>query len=175
MPRIKPLKNDAETPEIKAAYARHILQYNSRITNMKATLGHSLIAFKAYMEWYPLYEEVKNVLGPRLSSLFAWAISEASDCPLCSTYFRKIIIESGEDPDSLQLHPNEQQIVSFGANIAQHMGFIPDDIYLPIKERFTEKQIITLTAFAGIMIATNIFNNVVHTDIDEYLFPFTKK
>jgi len=95
MPRVLPLPDDKTPKETKTAYTQHKTIYNGRITNMKATLGHSFIAFQAYMEWYPLYEEVKRILDKRLSPLFAWSISEAADCPLCSTYFRKNIIDSG--------------------------------------------------------------------------------
>src|SRR5215212_7057742 len=104
MPRIAPLIKENASDEIIKAYDQHTTSYNSRITNMKATLAHSPVAFKAYMEWYPLYNEIKKILGERLSPLFAWSISEAADCPLCSTYFRKIIIESGEDPAALQMN-----------------------------------------------------------------------
>ena len=171
-PRILPLPEENTTPKIKEAYQYHKSKYSGRITNMKATLGHSTIAFEAYMQWYPLYEEVKKILGPRLSALFAWSISEASDCPLCSTYFRKTIIESGEHPDSLILSDQEQQVLSFGAAIALHKGFVSDDLYQPMAIRFTDNEMVFLIAFAGIMIATNIFNNVIHTEIDEYLYPF---
>src|SRR5580765_2365622 len=118
MPRIPPLPEDRTTPETRTAYTRHTSVYSSRITNMKATLGHSTIAFQAYMEWYPLYEEVKKIIGNRLSPLFAWSISEAADCPLCSTYFRKTIIESGENPEHLTLAEDDQELLSFGAAIA---------------------------------------------------------
>jgi len=89
---------------------------------MKATLGHSFTSFKAYMQWYPL--DVKKILGPRLSPLFAWSISEASDCPLCSTYFRKIIIESSEDPEDLVLSEEDKNLLAFGAATAQHKRFV---------------------------------------------------
>ncbi|MBC8033938.1 MAG: hypothetical protein H7Y03_07315 [Chitinophagaceae bacterium] len=175
MPRITPLSPEDTPAETRIAYNQHTLDYNARITNMKATLAHSLPAFKAYMEWYPLYEEVKMILGTRLSPIFAWCISEAADCPLCSTYFRKIIIESGEDPEVLLLSDEEQMIVSFGAAIARDKGNVDDTVYEPISKRFTEREIVVLTAFAGIMIATNVFNNVLHTEIDEYLFPFRSR
>ena len=32
----------------------------------------------------------------------------------------------------------------------------------------------TLTAFGGLMIATNVFNNALRVDLDEYLHPFRK-
>ncbi len=156
------------------AYDEHTSRYRNRITNMKATLGHSLVAFHAYMEWYPLYEEVKKVLGERLSPLFAWSISEAADCPLCSTYFRKIIIESGESPEQLSLSREEQEVLTFGAAIAGNKGFVNDPEFEPIARRFSDKEIVILTAFAGIMVATNIFNNVLHTGIDEYLQVYKK-
>jgi len=175
MPRIKPLSPEHTSAETKIAYDQHKLEYNARITNMKATLGRSYNAFKAYMEWYPLYEDVKKILGTRLSPLFAWSISEAADCPLCSTYFRKVIIESGEDPESLILSGEDQVVLGFGAAIARDKGYVDDDVYQPISKRFSEEEIVVLTAFAGIMIATNIFNNVLRTEIDEYLFPFRSK
>ena len=89
---------------------------------MKATLGHSLLAFEVYMQWYPLYEEVEKILGKRLAYLYAYSISKASDCPLCSTFFRKIIIDSGEKPESLDLTPSEKDILDFGSRIAQIPG-----------------------------------------------------
>jgi alkylhydroperoxidase family enzyme len=175
MPRIHPLPPEETESSVKVSYQHHKDQFNARITNMKATLGHSLTAFNAYMEWYPLYEEVKNILGRRLSPLFAWSISEASNCPLCSTYFRKIIIESGESPEALELTGEEQQVLDFGAAITLKQGKISDEIYRPMRDRFSDKEIVVLTAFAGIMIATNIFNNVIQTEIDEYLHPFMEK
>lgn len=172
MARISPLQEESTPIEVKIAYNQHKEFYKGRITNMKATLGHSFQAFQAYMQWYPLYEEVKAILGQRLAPLFAWSISEASDCPLCSTYFRKIIIESGEDPENLELSDDDRRILSFGAAIAEKRGFVSDEFFDPVLRRFQAKEVVVLTAFAGIMIATNIFNNVLQTDIDEYLFSF---
>lgn len=172
MPRVLPRPEKTTPAEIAISYSQHKAIYNARITNMKATLGHSYHAFQAYMQWYPLYEDVKAVIGKRLSPIFAGSISEAAECPLCSTYFRKAIIESGEDPESLQLTEEDQQLLNFGAAIAKNKGFVPDEIFAPIRARFTDREIIVLTAFAGIMIATNIFNNVIETQIDDYLHPF---
>ena len=94
MARIEPLATKEISPDVKIAFERHVQEYGGRITNMKATLGHSLIAFETYMRWYPLYSEVEKILGKRMASLYAHSISCAADCPLCSTFFRKIIIDS---------------------------------------------------------------------------------
>jgi alkylhydroperoxidase family enzyme len=37
------------------------------------------------------------------------------------------------------------------------------------------EQIVALTAFGGLMIATNAFNNALKVDLDECLFPFRKE
>src|SRR6266542_727327 len=109
MARIPPLTNDKIPASGRMAFERHVKEYKSRITNMKATLGHALLAFEVYMDWYPLYEEVKKILGERLAYLYAYSISYASDCPLCSMYFRKIIIDAGEKPENLVLNDDEKE------------------------------------------------------------------
>lgn len=173
MPRINPLPDADASADLKAAWAKHIADYpGSRITNMKATLSHSPLAFDVYMQWYPLYREVIGIVGERMAYLFAHAISEASNCPLCTTFFRKIIIEHGEQPEDLHLTNAEQQLLDFGAAIAQHRGEVADATYAPIAERYTDAQVVVLIAFAGQMIATNLFNNVLHVNIDDYLFPY---
>src|SRR5215204_683958 len=169
MSRIKPLSENELLPSVKIAFERHIKEYNGRITNMKATLGHSLPAFEAYMQWYPLYSEVEKILGKRMASLYAHSISCAADCPLCSTFFRKIIIDSGERPEKLELSESEKDVLNFGSSITKHTGNISDHLYNKVAVNYKEAEMVILVAFAGIMIATNIFNNVIETEIDEYL------
>lgn len=169
MARIEPLKINDAASSVKIAFEKHVQEYGGRITNMKATLGRSLLAFEAYMQWYPLYEEVEKILGKRMASLYAHAISCAADCPLCSTYFRKIIIDSGEQPEKLNLTESEKNILDFGSSITKYKGNIADHLYNAVAANYNENEIVILTAFAGIMIATNVFNNVIETEIDDYL------
>jgi hypothetical protein len=175
MPRIKPVDQTEISSPVQQAFDDHVKNHNTRITNMKATLAHSLPAFDVYMQWYRLYEEVKKILGERLAYLFAWSVSYASNCPLCSVYFRKIIIDKGENPESLELTPGEKDVLDFGEAIARQLGHIDDDVYNKLASRFTENEMVMLVAFAGQMIATNIFNNVIETNIDDYLFDYLPK
>lgn len=172
MARIRPLRMEQAPAPIKTAFFNHIAEYKGRITNMKATLGHSLLAFEVYMQWYPLYEQVQRILGPRLAYLYAFSISEASNCPLCSTFFRKIIQDAGENPERLKLTSEEQLILDFGSVISRSRGHVPDSLYRWVSVLYNDEQLVLLIAFAGQMIATNVFNNVVETDIDEYLTPY---
>lgn len=172
MARISPITDSELQPSVQSAFERHIKEYNARITNMKATLAHSLLAFEVYMQWYPLYEQVEKILGKRLAYLYAYSISKASDCPLCSTFFRKIIIDAGEKPESLVLTPSQKDIIDFGISIAKAQGNIRNDVYNSVAEQYSKTDMVVLIAFAGQMIATNVFNNVIETDIDEYLVEY---
>ena len=142
---------------------------------MKATLGHSLLAFEAYMQWYPSYEEVKKITGERLAYLFAYSVSYAADCPLCTTFFRKIIIDAGEHPENFEVDEQEQHLLTFGSAIAANKGLIRDQIFDAVRSVYTDEQMVVLIAFAGQMIATNIFNNVIETEIDDYLISYLPK
>ena len=175
MPRIAPLGPGDYTEAHQKAFEHHTSTYRARITNMKATLAHSLPAFEVYMQWYPLYEEVKKITGERLASLYAYAISYAADCPLCTTYFRKIIIDRGEDPAQFQVEAPGHDLLSLGSAIATQKGLVSDALFQAVKKQYTDAELVVLIAFAGQMIATNIFNNVVQTDMDDYLADYLPK
>lgn len=169
MARIDPINSENTSPDLRVAFDKHVFDYSARITNMKATLGHSLLAFTVYMQWYPLYEKVKQITGERSAYLFAWSVSTSSNCPLCSTFFRKIIIDKGENPEKLVLNDYETKLLDFGSAIAQHKGCIANHIYNELAACHNNEEMVVLIAFAGQMIATNVFNNVIETEIDPYL------
>ena len=169
MARIPPVNSKEISVETRKAFNKHTTAYNTRITNMKATLGHSLIAFEVYMQWYPLYEELKKITGERLAYLYAYSISYAADCPLCTTYFRKTIIDAGENPENFEVNEQGQQLLSFGSAIVSKNGYVEDALFNALKKQYDDEQLVVLIAFAGQMIATNIFNNVINTEIDNYL------
>ena len=172
MARILPVSEEQQTHPIREAFEKHVREHKGRITNMKATLAHSLKAFEVYMQWYVLYEEVERILGKRMASFFAYAVSHATDCPLCSTFFRKIIIDAGETPEKLELTETERQVITFGASIGKCQGHIADHIFNPVASLYSKTDIVILVAFAGQMIATNVFNNVIETDLDDYLLDY---
>src|SRR5438093_2476157 len=117
MSRVPPLTYDSASPQARQAHDDHVAQH-ARITNMKRTLLHSLPAFHALMEWYPLRDAVRPFLGDRLTTLFAHSISAETDCLICSTFFRRILIESGENPDQLTLDERDQVVVAYGRQLA---------------------------------------------------------
>ena len=61
--------------------------------------------------------QVAPVLGERRTWLFCHAISTASDCLICSTFFRRLLIDAGEDPARWQLDEFDELIVDFGRRL----------------------------------------------------------
>ena len=164
---------DYETADaaVKAEYDDQI-QKHGRITNMKRTLLHDVQAFKTYMDWYTLYDELKPTFGDRALTIFSHAISTGNDCLICGTFFRKILIDAGEDPSNLTLDETEQLLFDFGLQITKHPHSIDKEIYDKLRARYDDRQLVQLIAFAGIMYATNLFNTVAKVPLDDVLYSY---
>jgi alkylhydroperoxidase family enzyme len=145
---------------------------HGRVTNMKRTLGRSLLSYQSLLTWYPLRDEVAAFLGDRATYLFAHAISSQNDCLICTTFFRRIFIEDGENPDSFALSAWEETIVAYGRALARDPHGVSDELYAALAARLDEAQIVALTAFGAIMIATNVFNDALRVDLDENLYAY---
>jgi alkylhydroperoxidase family enzyme len=165
---------ETSSEEVRREYDDQIARHG-RITNMKRTLLHSVPAFNAYMEWYTLRDLIVPFIGERALSLFSYTISNGNNCLICSLFFRKILVDSGEDPDNPNLSDVERLLMELGRQIAVDPHAITGDIYAGLKEKFTQEQIVLIVAFAGIMYATNLFNTVAKVPLDEVLYPYRGK
>lgn len=165
---------DGLGPAAKAASDHQVETHGGRITNMKATLLSHVPSFTAYMEWYTLRDELVPFIGERAVSLFSYAISDANDCLVCSVFFRRILIDNGEDPDAPQVTEAEQLLIDWGRLIAVAPGAIPDEMYARLEKAFNPQLRVLLVAFAGQMIATNLFNMVGRVPLDEVLYDYRK-
>jgi alkylhydroperoxidase family enzyme len=173
MARVEPVVEDQAPPQSRELLMEQVTSHG-RATNMKRTLAHSPTALFALMQWYDLHTEVNSFLGTRLTTLFAFGISAQTDCLICSTFFRRWLTEAGEDPDRLIMTPREHAVVEFGRQLARDANAISDDLYARATMGLAPEQVVALVAFGGMMIATNVFNNALKVNLDEYLFPFRK-
>jgi alkylhydroperoxidase family enzyme len=171
MTRIPPVDPEGASAEQRAAFDDGVKRYG-RMTNMKRTLLHSMPAFHALMEWYTLRDVVVPFLGERLTNLFSHAISAETDCLICSTYFRRILIDAGEDVENLALDDREQAVVDFGRCLASPFARVPEDLYARVASHFDDEQMVALTAFGAMMVATNVLNNALDIPLDDYLAPY---
>ena len=173
MARIEPIDHENVDGARRAALDE-VVAAHGRATNMKRTLARSPVALRSLMTWYDLRNEVTAFLGERATLLFAHAISSGTDCLICSTFFRRLLIDAGDDPDDPRLDARETLVVEFGRQLALDPHGVGDELFARLAGVFSSDQIVTLTAFGGLMVATNLFNNALRVELDEYLFSYRK-
>lgn len=159
--------------EIRKAHDEEVRR-RGRMTNMKRTLLHSPEAHRIYAEWFTLRAELSPAISDREIWVFSHAISKALNSKIAVTFFRRALITNGFDPDALELTEIESLLKRFGEAIVADSNKVPGEIWDALKKRYDAKVLVDLVAFAGIMIATAVFNNVVQVDFDSELEAFAE-
>jgi hypothetical protein len=170
-----PMSSDAElTADALAAAERQVELHGGRISNtMRTLLGH-VPSFDAYMGWYTLKDELEPYIGERAVSLFAYAISEANECVVCAASFRRVLVESGDDPDSPEVTETERLLLDWGRMLATAPHDVPADFRARLEQAFSPKLRLMLVAFAGQTVAMNLFATAGQVPLDESLAEFRK-
>jgi hypothetical protein len=162
---------DAASDAARAEHDREVA-LRGRMTNMKRTLLHSPAAHRIYAEWFTLREELRPALDDRAVWLFCQAISIESRAIIPVGFFRRALINAGFSPETIEPTSDEALLIEFGKAIVIDSSAVPDILWDRLKGRYDEPSLVNLVAFAGIMIATAIFNNVVDVDLDPELLPY---
>lgn len=173
MTRIAPADR-ASAPEASLAQADAHEAAGARMTNMKWTAARSPETLAMLLTWYPLFDRVAGFLGERRTQLLAHAISDQNECLVCSTFFRRILIDAGEDPAALELDADDELMITLGRRLATDPHGVDDALYAELARRFGERQIVELIGFGAIMVATNVFNDALGVPLDDYLQPYRK-
>ncbi|MBR0597492.1 carboxymuconolactone decarboxylase family protein [Sinanaerobacter chloroacetimidivorans] len=174
MAYISQVNYEDASQEVKEHFEDQI-ERNGRITNMKKTLLHSVPAYKALMEWYTLRDVVKPFLGERGVNFFCYAISTENDCLICSTFFAQILDDLKIDFYSFAFTEKESAVIEYGRALVSNPHRISEELFSKLKKFFNEEEIVALTAFGSIMIATNLINTALKVELDEELVPYTKR
>ncbi|WDR02646.1 hypothetical protein PSQ19_19065 [Devosia algicola] len=171
MARISQVDYANANSEQRAAHDEE-MRLRGRMTNMKRTLLHSPAALRVYGEWFTLRDQLLPVVGERAIWLFAEAICAASDSKIGMGFMRRAIVMAGDDPDNLELNAEELALVAFGRSLGRDPKAVPDAIWAAVAARHDDKTLVDLVAFAGLMVATNLFTDAVQTAMDAELLPF---
>jgi hypothetical protein len=139
---------------------------------MKATLLHSLPAYRVFSGWATVKDEVRKAIGERALSLYSHAISATAGCLLCSTYFRRLLVNEGIAPETFQPSGDEALTVELGYAIANPSEPAAPDLMRRLKARYDDRTLVNLVAYGATMLATNVFNTTLGIELDEYLEPF---
>ncbi|MBY3594330.1 carboxymuconolactone decarboxylase family protein [Rhizobium bangladeshense] len=173
MSHLPQIDYDSASPEVRAAHDEEV-RLRGRMTNMKRTLLHSRVAHRIYAEWFTLRAELDPVIGDREIWIFSHAISKAAKSKIAITFFRRALINNGFDPDALQLSEAEALLDAFGRAVVTDSNAVPVELWARLKDRYETKTLVDLIAFAGIMLATAVFNNVVEVELDPELEAFAE-
>ncbi|MEK1886153.1 MAG: hypothetical protein AAAB35_00955 [Phyllobacterium sp.] len=168
MSRIPPIDYATASPEARAEHDRE-LELRGRMTNMKRIMLHSPAAHRIYAEWFTLRDLLRPTLSDRAILLFSLAISEASHALVPSTFFRRALVEAGQELNAPVPTADEAVLIDFGKALVANANAVPDELWKKLATRYDEATLVNLVAFAGIMVATTIFTNVVEVDLDPEL------
>lgn len=163
MARINPVDYNSASKEIRAVHDEYVKK--APMNNMKLTLLHNPVAFRALMGFHDVLAQAKTFLGELTANLFCYSISTENDCAVCSQIFRNFLDENGVDFDTLVLTPQQHALISYGRNIADNPHEVYDEQMDELKEYFTDEQIVVITALAAMMVASNIINTVLEVDM----------
>jgi hypothetical protein len=161
--------HDALSAEARAASDDQVARYGVPLTTLETALLGNVPSFIAYAQWYQLKDELVPWIGERAFTLFCYSISQANRCENCALYFRRILIDSGGDPDNPEVTEAEQLLIDWGKLLVRARHDIPDAFYGELEETFAPERRLTLLAFAGQMIATNLLNTAGRIPLDPSL------
>ncbi|MDR1358119.1 MAG: hypothetical protein LBJ48_02010 [Coriobacteriales bacterium] len=159
------------SPEVKKEYD-YWIQRSGRITNMKRLMLQDPPTYRVFMAWYDLYERLVGLVSERAANLYCYAISTANHCLLCSTFFRRIFVEAGEDPEAFTLDETEQLLFDLGSAIASDPNGIPAAVSERLELRFSAQELVLIIGFGAQMVATNYFNMISRVAVDDVLEPY---
>lgn len=171
MSHISQIDYETASPEIRAEHDEEV-RLRGRMTNMKRTLLHSPVAHRIYAEWFALREELRPAIDDRAIWLLCLAISTESRSIIPVGFFRRALISAGFKPETIEPNDDEALLMAFGKAIVADSNAVPAAIWERLKARYDEATLVNLVAFAGIMIATAVFNNAVGVEADEELQPY---
>lgn len=173
MTRLSPLSYETAPDTLKAGLDEE-LRLRGRLTNLKLIQARSPAALRIYGEWFTLKDALNAQLSDRAVFIFSLAIAEAQQSAIPVGFFRRALTKSGFDPDRLELTQDEQLLQEFGSVLGANSNAVSDDLWLQLAERYDETLLVDLVAFAGIMVATTVFANIVKADPDEDVIAFLK-
>jgi alkylhydroperoxidase family enzyme len=167
-------RHDQLSAEAKAAVDRELATSGGSVTNLNVAMLSDVASLRASLEWYLLRDQLVPLIGERAVSLFAYAISDENESLVCSAFFRKALVDAGEDVENPEVTEAEQLLMDWGRLIARSPNAIPEDVYERLEGAFSSRLRVVLVAFASQVVATNVVTSVGRTPLDESLFTFRR-
>ena len=124
--------------------------------------------------WSNLRGELVPFIGERAASLFGYAVCDATGCLVWSVFFRRDLVDDGEDADSPQVTEAEQLLIDWARLIATEPTGIPGEFAARVEQTFAPPLRALLIAFAAHLIANCVVAIVGRSPLDESLYDYRK-
>lgn len=153
-------RDDDLTPDAAQAAQRFLAEHPGPLSNLDRTLLGSVSVFTSYTAWFRLRDELIPFLGERAVNLFCYAISNGYPAPYPTTFFRRELESSGDDPLAPHVTEAERLLIDWGRGVGAGAASIPPELRDAVEKTFQPKLRLLLTAFAGLMVAVCVLTVV---------------
>ncbi len=170
--RVTPSTATAEALQVMANHKARGL----RITNMKEILAHSPVCFRSLEDGsYDVSDVLMEKIGRRATLILGYAIANGNECLICGNYFKKLVVDMGIQWDTFEFSDEEIDLLNFAEALVKDPNHVPDDVYEALQARYDEETMVLVMTYSVLTLANNYFNNIVGTELDEYLIPYLDK
>jgi alkylhydroperoxidase family enzyme len=169
---------DLEDADLDAPTRNAIAQETARagrVTNMKKVLLRSPPAFALFNDVLPLKASLREAIGERAVCVFSHAVSERAGCLLCSTYFRRALLQQGISPDSFTPTAEEEDLLALATRIAEPGHRVEAALQRRLTARYAPETLVEIVSYGAAMLATNVFNTTIGVPLDVDLEEFREK
>jgi len=159
--------DDELTPDAAEAAQQFLASHPGPLSNLDRTLLGSASVFSSYTAWFDLRDELIPFLGERAVTLFCFAISDGYPAPYPTTFFRRELELSGDDPVDPQVTEAERLLIDWGRALGAGAASVPAELAHAVEQTFQPKLRLLLTAFAGLMVAVCVVTVVGQVPSDD--------
>ena len=159
--------DDDLDPDARSAAESYLAEHPGPLSNLDRALLGNAVVFRAYTGWFDVRDELIPFLGERAVTLFSYAISDAHPAPYCAEFFRREIVESGDDPLDPQVTEAERLLIDWGRTIGAGPSAAKPELTDQVVATFSPPLRQLLVGFAGLMTAVCTFATVGELPIED--------
>lgn len=159
--------DDELTPDAAEAAEQFLASHPGPLSNLDRVLLGSASVFRSYAAWFELRDELIPFLGERAVTLFCFAISDGYAAPYPTTFFRRELELTGDDPVDPQVTEAERLLIDWGRALGAGAASVPAALADAVEQTFQPRLRLLLTAFAGLMVAVCVVTVVGRVPNDD--------
>jgi uncharacterized peroxidase-related enzyme len=163
MALIKSLEKDQIEEVAKEVYEKFEKE-TGKVPEWVKVMAHSPNILKEFTELFKaimVEKEIKSLLKWKI----ALVVSETLKCPFCVSVTQKMLKQLGADEETIEkvkdLSTEDQEILELVKDITLDGHLDKPELFIKLKEEFSEAQIVEIVSVIGLFNYINRFNNTL--------------